>query len=294
MKSGIYKIINLVTNKVYVGSSSDLIGRSYTHFNDLSNGNHHSIKLQRSYNKHGRDTFIFEIIELCEIPDLIKREQFYIDTFDSYKLGYNSVPFAGSNLGMIHSDETKEKIRQRSIGNKNMLGKHHNDNTKEKIKSKLIGNKLSEETKLKMSESQKGRKHTKETKEKISILNSGKKRTQEQKDKISESKTGKKQSSETIQNRSKSNTGKKRTQEQKDRMSKSMKGIKKIISNKVIDKNNRQKKRIAHISENGDIIKEYDSVTDCSLELSIPIKRISSVLTGKSKMYKKMIFVYIK
>lgn len=48
MKSGIYAIINTKTNKHYIGSAINFEERWKRHFKDLDNGNHHSIKLQRS------------------------------------------------------------------------------------------------------------------------------------------------------------------------------------------------------------------------------------------------------
>lgn len=57
------------------------------HFNDLEKQQHSSIKLQRSYNKHGRNAFVCEIIE--EIPyeknKILEREQYWIDTLNSKK-----------------------------------------------------------------------------------------------------------------------------------------------------------------------------------------------------------------
>ena len=63
-KSGIYQIRNLVNGKVYVGSAVNLQHRRREHRSDLRNGNHHSIKLQRAYNKYGESSFAFEILEI--------------------------------------------------------------------------------------------------------------------------------------------------------------------------------------------------------------------------------------
>lgn len=227
MISGIYKITNIKNNKKYIGSAINIDNRWYHHKKSLSNGNHHSIKLQRAYNKYGSDCFCFETIEECNKEILIIREQYYINLFDSYKKGYNSVPKAGSNSGMKHTDETKEKIRNKSIGNKNMLNKKHSDNTKILISEKLKGTILSENTKIKMSESRKGKIMSEETKNKLSEINSGKIFSEEHKNKLSLSHTGKKQSKETIEKRVKSNSGKIKTEQCKNKISEKLKGIKK-------------------------------------------------------------------
>ena len=226
MISGIYKIKNIKNNKVYIGSSIDIINRWYDHKTRLNKKRHHSIKLQRAFNKYGKECFIYDIIEECESDYLIIKEQYYIDLFDSYKNGYNSVPNAKNNLGMIHSDETKEKIRDASKGNKNMLNKKHTDETKNLISEKLKGTILSENTKLKMSETRKGKIMSEETKNKMSESKKGKIMSEETKNKIRLSHLGKTQSKETIEKRVKSNSGKIRTKECKNKISEKLKGIK--------------------------------------------------------------------
>ena len=83
----VYKIINLITGKVYIGSTNNIKNRFWRHQRQLHLNKHHSIKLQRSYNKYGIDNFKFETIEECSKEDLIQREQYYIDLYDSYNEG---------------------------------------------------------------------------------------------------------------------------------------------------------------------------------------------------------------
>jgi len=81
-KKGIYKIINIINNKYYVGSTLDLYQRKTTHFRKLRINKHHCIHLQNAWNKYGEENFKFEIIEelnnlsLEEIRDI---EQKYIN-----------------------------------------------------------------------------------------------------------------------------------------------------------------------------------------------------------------------
>jgi group I intron endonuclease len=105
--SGIYKIINKVNNKIYIGSSINLFKRKKEHFWALTRGNHHNIILQNSHNKHGLASFAFVIIERCSPEELIPREQHWIDTLCP---NYNLSPTAGNTLGFKHSEKTKEKI----------------------------------------------------------------------------------------------------------------------------------------------------------------------------------------
>jgi group I intron endonuclease len=91
MKPGIYIIKNITNNKIYVGSSVNLPSREYKHFWMLKKGVHDNHYLQQSYNKHGKDSFIFEVVELCNTDELITKENYYIDTYQSnnYEYGYN-------------------------------------------------------------------------------------------------------------------------------------------------------------------------------------------------------------
>jgi len=232
--SGIYKIENIINNKVYVGSSVSIEDRWIRHKSDLVKGKSCSIKLQNSYNKHGVEYFEFSILEECDIENLIEREQYYIDMYNSYNEGYNCCPMAGNSLGAKQSDETKLKISEAMKGENNPFygkkhseesreimreshkgqissfkGSHHTEESKKKLrypKTNEHREKLSvsskgrlhfEETKKKISESGKGKVHSNETKSKISAGNKGKIVSEDSKKKISESKKGKSHSEET-------------------------------------------------------------------------------------------------
>lgn len=122
MKKGIiYQIRNLKNEKVYIGSSNNLKKRWNDHKYLLNKNSHHSYHLQRSWNKYGEDSFVFEILEECDEDVLLYREQYYLDTIleaDLYikgeqsiflKRGYNIQPYAFSNLGFKQRPETIEK-----------------------------------------------------------------------------------------------------------------------------------------------------------------------------------------
>ena len=75
---GVYCIKNTITNKVYIGSSLNIKSRLKTHIFSLKNNKHHSLKLQRSYNKYGKDNFLFKILELCDKKELETKEKEWI------------------------------------------------------------------------------------------------------------------------------------------------------------------------------------------------------------------------
>ena len=67
MARGIYKIINVVNNKFYVGSAVDFKRRKTRHFSELRTGKHNNAKLQAAWRKYGEQAFVFVVVE--ELPD---------------------------------------------------------------------------------------------------------------------------------------------------------------------------------------------------------------------------------
>lgn len=121
IKSAIYRIRNTSNNKVYIGSALDFNHRWSMHKSLLKKGTHHSPHLQNAWNLLGESHFAFEVIEEVEcVDDLINREQYWIDFYQSYKKenGYNVLPSASSWLGMKHSSESKMKISEKGKGRK--------------------------------------------------------------------------------------------------------------------------------------------------------------------------------
>lgn len=92
---GIYRLVNIINGKIYIGSSKKLDNRKYSHFQELRIGKHGNKKLQHAYNKYGESAFKFFVVELCNLEDLIEREQFWIDYLDVTKKGYNICAKAG-------------------------------------------------------------------------------------------------------------------------------------------------------------------------------------------------------
>lgn len=146
LQSGIYQIRNILTEGVYIGSTVNFNNRRQDHFYQLREGIHHCIHLQRSFNKHGENNYVFEILAICPVEYLKKLEQWFLDNRLEKK--YNTLKFATSSLGFKHSENFKKWLSHRQ---KNM-----SDWTRVKIANSLYGRKASQETKDKMSKSNKG------------------------------------------------------------------------------------------------------------------------------------------
>ncbi|AUM58390.1 homing endonuclease [Proteus phage phiP4-3] len=130
MKGGIYKIENLVNNKVYIGSAKDFNIRWKRHLSDLRKNRHSSIKLQRAYNKYGKDNFRFSIIEYSKYtPNIKNLEQFYIELYNSKILGYN---IADASFGDVMSQHPNKEfiIKKISTSLKTRISKMSNEERK--------------------------------------------------------------------------------------------------------------------------------------------------------------------
>lgn len=100
---GIYKIVNNINGKAYIGQSINIAKRWNAHKNSSFNSNSsvYETKIARAFRKYGIDNFSFEIIEECELDKLNEKEIFYIQQYDSVDNGYNI------SLGGQHSHPQK-------------------------------------------------------------------------------------------------------------------------------------------------------------------------------------------
>ena len=174
-RPGIYCFVNATNGNTYVGSAKNLRIRLKGHYL----GTRSNLILQKAIFKYGISQFYFVVLEYCEIEDLIKKEQYYIDQLNPI---YNILRTAGSSLGYQHTEEYKELFS----GEKHpFFGKTHTELTKSQIRESMLGSTRSEEVKKRISDSLKskdllgannpfyGKTHTDESLKKMSEANSG-------------------------------------------------------------------------------------------------------------------------
>lgn len=115
MNSGIYMILNLNNDKVYIGQSYDVDTRLRKHKEALIGNYHKNDHLQKAFNKYGEDSFLFTRMLSCPIKKLDEYEISYISQFksDNRKYGYNIMK--GGQDHRFHSLETKKKIGEKNI-----------------------------------------------------------------------------------------------------------------------------------------------------------------------------------
>lgn len=115
----IYKITNLVNNKVYIGQSARGVRERFTrHINDAMS-DRLDTHFARAIRKYGPENFVVEVIDTADTQDeLNQKEQYWIREHDSIRHGYNETDatykcggntYMGKNgLEMCH---IRDKIR---------------------------------------------------------------------------------------------------------------------------------------------------------------------------------------
>lgn len=101
-KCGIYKLT--CNEHSYIGSSINIYYRLKRHISDLLKNKHANKYMQNAFNKYGKDSFIFEVIEECNRDVLIKTESYYIESMSP------DLNFIQNPVAMIHSNETLLRI----------------------------------------------------------------------------------------------------------------------------------------------------------------------------------------
>jgi len=117
--SGIYKIVNKVNGKYYVGSSLDIYGepnpwngRIYKHKSHLRSKRHYNKHLQSAWDKYGQDAFDFIVVETTKPSrDIVLQvEQKYLDIAKMEKEKCYNKSFTARG-----PDWTEENRQKRSI-----------------------------------------------------------------------------------------------------------------------------------------------------------------------------------
>ena len=194
---GIYTITCTANGRVYVGSSIDIARRIRSHVSELDRGVHKNGYLRNSWAKYGESAFHFDVIEHVENPNnLLEREQWWMDSLDTVKNGFNISPKAGNTLGIKFSDEGRQNLSNAMRGKP---GRKHSEETKRKISEQNRGRIFSEEHRRKISEKARDRHPGEETRRKLSAASKGRvlgPMSEETKRKLSEAKIGRKLSEE--------------------------------------------------------------------------------------------------
>lgn len=183
--SGIYKFTCLINNKSYIGKALNLKVRVDIHLKTLNRPKYHQV-IHKAIVKHGLENFKLEILEQGNFTkeeltnleiELIKKHNCH-----NPKLGYNLTDGGDGGNGHIVSEETKLRLRDAHLGKpknypiwnkgkklseehcRNLSIAHKDQRCSEERRQKLIGRPspkkgvpMTEEQKIKISESKKGK-----------------------------------------------------------------------------------------------------------------------------------------
>lgn len=165
---GIYQITNIYNGKKYIGKSKDIRKRWMEHIRYSRKGEAVNAHFQAAWNKHGEDSFTFQIIEVIEDVSLLSTREKCLVELNSPE--YN-VAIVEDGQWILELDEaTRQKMSESTRNHRINAAPEWN----KKIGDALRGKKKSKEHTRKMRESLTGRKLTPEQIEKIRKSSTGK------------------------------------------------------------------------------------------------------------------------
>lgn len=143
-KSGVY-VIKSPSGKLYIGSSQNITRRWAVHKFRLRRGDNPCRGLQHAANKYGLENLEFDVLEFCQVADLMAAEQRHLDAADRSSL-YNGRLVAESNRGWRHSSAgraamsaghkrrgAKRTAEHKAIISRTHRGKTNSDDTRKRI-----------------------------------------------------------------------------------------------------------------------------------------------------------------
>lgn len=138
----VYMIRCLVTSKVYVGSTQDEVERMNNHFSLLNRREHHSIKLQRAYDKYGEKSFDFVICERELLEHEVRfAERNWIRLQDSFRNGYNMTDYTGQGTSLPEEQKRKMSKAALEVGRRFLVRQGRSERAKKQHQEGRIGRK---------------------------------------------------------------------------------------------------------------------------------------------------------
>lgn len=266
----IYKIKNIVNNKVYIGQTTHKLKHRWNqHIYVSKKLNHYFAK---AIKKYGSNNFTISELERCNsIDELNNKEQIWIAIYNSSnaKFGYNGT-LGGENR--IPNNETRKKLSNINKGRVVSI------ETRKRQSDSHKGKKLTEEQKKKIGKAHLGRKVTDEFRKKMSTIRTGQKLTKETKRKISEACKAENLSDITRKKMSDAQKGRKHTEETKRKIGEGSIG--------------RGAKVVIQYDKNNNFIKEWKSMSAIEKELNIYHSNVSLACSGKYKSAGGFIWKY--
>lgn len=122
MKGIIYLVTNLINDKKYVGQTC--VAFEYRKRKHLKHAfvYYSQSKFYEALRKYGQSNFKWIIIEEIDDLNLLnERETYWIEYYDSFNNGYNMTLGGDSVRGYHHTEESKQKIKDKMKGKNNLV-----------------------------------------------------------------------------------------------------------------------------------------------------------------------------
>ena len=113
---GIYCWRNKITNKYYVGQSTDIKHRIAQHKCAIGNPNYNQ-PLYQSFRQYGIENFEWKILEECTAEQLDEREIYWISKLNSYLDGYNATSGGQGIYSGIGENNGRTKLKNQDVLN---------------------------------------------------------------------------------------------------------------------------------------------------------------------------------
>lgn len=155
----IYKSVNTINGKIYIGFDSNWPNRMAVH---KSSYKKYDYKFYRAIRKYGWKNFEWSILYQSKDKEHTKdvMENYFINEYDSFNNGYNSTLGGEGTFGMILSEESRKKILIGNSRPKPQTLEHIKKRTESRINNLKLGitksKPLSLEHKRKISQTSKG------------------------------------------------------------------------------------------------------------------------------------------
>lgn len=110
--SYIYKIINTVNNKVYIGKTAFSIQKRFQeHCKDAFRERNEKRPLYNAMRKYGIEAFSIELIEECDDTRAADREAYWIGVYNAYSTGYNAT-LGGDGKFLYDHEAIANRLRE--------------------------------------------------------------------------------------------------------------------------------------------------------------------------------------
>jgi len=133
-ESKIYKITCIINKKIYIGQTIQTLNKRFKqHIKEAINNEGGCTALNNAIRKYDPKNFTIELLKICcDEESLDKWEKKFIKSFNTISPnGYN---IRSGGVDGKHNDESRERMRQAKLGNKNPnFGKSRSLETRKKI-----------------------------------------------------------------------------------------------------------------------------------------------------------------